>query len=115
MGFIVDGGVLTWLMLSGWEPLQSRLLSFLAAVTSTWMLNRVWTFQPTHGANLMRQEYVRYFGMQTVGACINLGIFLLLLQWIPALERIPVIPLTLGAAAALAFNYTASSRLVFRR
>jgi putative flippase GtrA len=115
MGFIVDGGLLTWLMQAGWSPLPARLVSFLAAVTATWLLNRGWTFQPTRGASLPHREYARYFGVQTVGAGVNLGIFLSLLHRVPAFERIPVIPLIFGSAVALLFNYAASSRLVFRR
>ncbi len=47
VGFLVDAGVLTALVNGlGANPYAARAVSFPAAVTATWWLNRRWTFAP---------------------------------------------------------------------
>ena len=58
-------------------------------------------------------EYGAYFGVQAVGAIINLGTYALVIAIFPSLRAIPVIPLSVGAAVALLFNYAGASRWVF--
>ena len=59
------------------------------------------------------REYGAYFGVQAVGAAINLGTYALVIALVPSLARLPVLPLAAGAALALLFNYSAASRWVF--
>ena len=96
----------------GLGPYGARAISFTTAVTVTWYLNRRWVFD--RGAVPMsRREYSSYLLVQIIGALINLGIFVLVIELVPTLARIPVIPLAIGAGAALLFNFAASSRFVF--
>jgi putative flippase GtrA len=111
VGFAVDGGILTSLMRMGWEPLQARLVSFAAAVVTTWLLNKAWTFGAT--APTSRNDGVRYAGVQIVGALINLAIFTLLMAAFPVFRQVPWVPLAMAALVALAFNYLATKHLVF--
>ena len=69
IGFLVDAGILT-LLVNGftWHHYSARAVSFAAAVTITWALNRRWVFVRTDDG---RREYAQYFGVQTVGAAIN--------------------------------------------
>lgn len=111
IGFIVDAGILSALVqIAGWSHIPARALSFAGAVTVTWYLNRRWVFTPT--ANRTR-EYGSYFGVQTVGAVINLGTYAAVIAAFPSLARLPVLPLAIGSAMALLFNYTAAKRWVF--
>jgi putative flippase GtrA len=110
-GFIVDAAILSALVhVFEWHPYNARALSFTAAVTATWSLNRRWVFSRTSDVT---REYGAYFGVQTVGAGINLGTFALVIAVVPSLARYPVVPLAAGAALALVFNYAAASRWVF--
>lgn len=111
VGFGVDAGILTTLMHVGWHPLAARLMSFPAAVATTWLLNKAWTF----GADAARpgDAYLRYSSIQIVGALINLGIFTLLITAFPASRSLPWIPLAAAALVALVFNYLATRHLVF--
>ena len=110
-GFVVDATLLSLLVHVGsWSHYTARAVSFAAAVTVTWYCNRHWVFPRTDNATF---EYGAYFGVQSVGAVINLGAYALIIALLPGLARAPVIPLAVGAALALLFNYWAASRWVF--
>jgi putative flippase GtrA len=111
IGFGIDASVLSPLVhIFGWPHHTARALSFAAAVTVTWYLNRRWVFARTHRP---AREYGAYFGVQAVGATINLGMYAVVIAVVPSLVRLPVVPLAAGASLALLFNYLAASRWVF--
>ncbi len=111
VGFVVDATVLSLLVhLAEWPHYGARAISFAAAVSVTWYGNRHWVFARTKNAAF---EYGAYFGVQFVGAVINLGTYALVIAVFPSLARLPVIPLSVGAAVALLFNYAGASRWVF--
>ena len=113
IGFLIDAGILTALMTSAdFGHYSARAISFTIAVTATWYINRRWVF--ARGAvEMTGREYTSYLLVQVVGAVINLSVFVAVIEFVPELARIPVIPLAVGATVALLFNFTASSRLVF--
>jgi putative flippase GtrA len=111
LGFIVDAAILSTLVhVYAWPHFSARALSFATAVTLTWYCNRQWVFSRTSDR---AREYGAYFGVQAVGAVINLGTYALVIALFPALARLPLIPLAAGAALALVFNYSGASRWVF--
>jgi putative flippase GtrA len=111
-GFAADALVLTALVNGlGWMHYSARAVSFAVAVTLTWYLNRRWVFTPTASRT---KEYGRYVATQIVGAAINLGVYVAAIERFEQLARVPAAALAIGSAAALAFNYLASSRFVFR-
>jgi putative flippase GtrA len=115
LGFVVDAGVLMFLI--EWLQLNvfvARILSFIVAVFTTWLVNRNFTFRdPRRARRSTHEEYVRYFSVQTCGAAINLLVFFFAIRMIPVLESIPVIPLAIGSIVALVFNYLAARHFVF--
>lgn len=113
VGFCTDGGLLSWLMGQGWTIVQARSLSFLAAVSITWWLNRVWTFRAVQPA-APRREYVLYFLTQVAGALINLLVFFVLVHAFETLRHLPLIPLAAGAAVAIVFNFSVSRLVVYK-
>ena len=111
-GFVVDASVLTFLVIGlGYGHYVSRIASFSLAVTATWWINRRWVFET--GAPSKR-EYSGYFAVQLLGAVINLGIYVLTIELVPALATIPVLPLAIGAVVALLANFYLVRRFVFR-
>jgi putative flippase GtrA len=111
LGFIVDGTILSLLVhVWDWGAYAARVLSFVPAVTATWYCNRRWVFSRTKNP---AREYGAYVGAQIVGAAINLGTYVLVILVFPGVAQVPVVPLAVGSAAALGFNYAASSRWVF--
>lgn len=114
IGFCIDGGLLTILMKFDWDVIPARSLTFLLAVSSTWLLNRLWTFNSEKLISI-RREYVYYFGTQVLGAIINLSIFFVLIRIYPVFRDTPLIPLAFGAAVSLVFNYIMSKIIIFKR
>lgn len=113
IGFLIDAGILTVLMTGfGFDHYSARAISFTVAVTATWYMNRRWVFE-RNAVRMSGREYTSYLLVQIIGAVINLSIFILVIEFVPELARIPVIPLAIGAAAALLFNFSASSQFVF--
>ena len=114
VGFAVDGGVLTLLHgMTAMSVVEARLVSFPAAVTVTWWLNRQHTFREQKDQRVVR-EWLRYFVVNGLGALVNLSIFIWLVGRWPLLSAHPVLPLALASAAAILFNFTGSRLLVFR-
>ena len=113
VGFFVDGGILTLLhSLFDFELLQARLVSFSTAVTVTWYLNRTHTFSENRDVRAVN-EWSRYAAVNTVGALLNLGIFLWLVYRFEVLANWPIVPLAVAASVALVFNFFASRHLAF--
>ncbi len=113
IGFVVDASILTALVsFAGLGPVGARGISFAAAATVTWYLNRTWTFAASASAR-RGPEYARYVVVQVAGAIINLTIYLLAIGMQPELGQLPVIPLAMGAGVAMIFNFLASRSWVF--
>lgn len=117
VGFIIDGGVLTYLSVGlGVNVYGSRLISFTLASLTTWLLNRKYTFRRSYDSPEFsrRREYGRYIIIQTGGALINLGVFTWVVAANPALLAIPIIPCAFGAGVALFFNFIGARMWVFK-
>lgn len=111
-GFVVDWACLTmFLWLGAGFPL-GRALSFMCAVTSTWLLNRLWTFASTDP--LLLRQFVRFVSANAVGGALNYGVSVLLVLALPDLfGAYPVLAIAAGSLAGLAANFTLSKRYVF--
>ena len=113
IGFIVDAGVLQILTsLLGMDPYSSRVVSFLAAATVTWLLNRRYTFSADEDAHLHR-EWARYISINAFGGGLNYLIYALCVAQFTLVHRYLFLGVAAGSAAGLLVNYTASKYLVF--
>lgn len=114
VGFIVDGGILTALhSFAGFSATKARLVSFPVAVTLTWYLNRRRTFRQQKDQNSSR-EWARYAAVNSVGALLNLLVFLGLVHQWQSLSEFPIVPLAIAAGVALVFNFAGSKLFAFR-
>ena len=114
VGFAVDAGILT--LLSGGlgaNVYMARAFSFAAATLITWWLNRIFTFRSAR-VSASSSEYLRYAAVQIVGALTNLLVFAWLLKQHPWMLSAPIVPLSIGAAVALMWNFAGCRYLVFR-
>lgn len=114
VGFIVDGGLLWGLSMMGWSPYIARLVSFPAAVVTTWALHRAFTFATAEKA-APRRQLGRYFGVQIVGALVNFAVFFAVLQMVGETPQTALAALAVGAVCGLIVNYAGSRCLVFSR
>jgi putative flippase GtrA len=113
VGFLVDAGILLALVeIAGVNAIGGRFISFSAAVTCTYFLNRALTFRDAAAQPAIRQ-WSRYFTVNGVGALINLAVYIFLVKAMPMMGQNPVVPLAFAAVVALMFNYFALRKLVF--
>lgn len=114
VGFVVDAGSLQGLVtLGGLNPYLGRVGSYLLAATTTWWLNRRYTFTATVDQRWQRQ-WGRYLVVNAVGAAVNYGVYALALWSVPLVRDHLYLGVAAGSVAGLAFNFTASRSLVFQ-
>jgi putative flippase GtrA len=114
-GFGVDAGSLYLAVRElGLGLYLGRLMSYLAAATFTWALNRRYTFHAQRD-HIRSREWVRYLAANTAGGLLNYGVYALLISSVESAERWPVIAVAAGSTAGLFANFVLSRRLVFTR
>lgn len=112
-GFLVDAGALWLAMQAGAGPLGGRALSYLAAATFTWALNRRLTFREA-GAGGALAQWARFLAVNAVGGAVNYAVFAALVLAGGAFAAHPTLAVAAGSASGLVFNFAFSKRLVFR-
>ncbi|MET3498045.1 GtrA family protein [Variovorax boronicumulans] len=112
-GFVVDVAVLYLLApLLGWYG--ARVVSFLAAATATWALNRRYTFADRRASDAsVLREYLGYLVTMLGGAVVNYGAYVLVLHWASGAWA-PAAGVALGSCAGLVVNFLSARYLVFR-
>ena len=114
LGFLVDAGVLmAGRSLLGLDLYSARAVSFLAAVTATWALNRAFTFKQ-HASASMLKEWARFCAANAVGGAVNLGVYVWLVNFVGVVHNFPVLGVGAGSLSGLAVNFTLSRLFVFR-
>lgn len=111
IGFLVDSSVLYLGLELGLGLLSGRGVSYMAAVTATWALNRQFTF----GASRRRPvvEWARFATTQLAGAAVNLGTYFALVTGSGFVARYPVLGVAAGSIAGLAVNFAVARAFVF--
>jgi len=110
-GFLVDAGITILLtQMFSVEATLARLVAFLIAVSVTWALNRRFTFQVDASVS----TWLPYLMSSTLGALINMGIYLFWLRWAGHSARQILAGVAIGSIGALAFNFTISRYVIFR-
>lgn len=115
VGLGVDLAVLHVLApLLGWYA--GRAVSFLAAASATWWLNRRFTFARRAQAHAtprsIGREYARYLVSMLGGAAINYGIYALTLRGVDGAFA-PALGVALGSLGGMFANFAAARYLVF--
>lgn len=115
LGFVVDASILMLLFQAlEWPVLPARLLSFGCAATVTWWFNRNLTFR-NRASDVVVAEWATYLAVNAVGAALNLGIFILLMAFLPNSGLYPLGALAAAATVAWVANYLGSRSIVFKR
>jgi putative flippase GtrA len=112
LGFVVDAGVLYLALAWGLGLYAGRAVSYMSAVSATWLLNRRYTFAPTSGDNKLHQ-WMRFVVSQLAGATINLGVYALLVHMSPLVAHEPVIGVAAGSLSGLLVNFSIARVFVF--
>ena len=124
-GFIVDAVVLTAALVLGLGPWLGRLVSYVAAASTTFALNRAWTFRARrgaetqatalHGTRQVGRQWALFLAVNLVGFACNYGTYAALVAGVALVARNPVLGVAAGSIAGLAGNFLLSRRFVFRQ
>jgi putative flippase GtrA len=112
VGFVVDTAVLYAGLALGLGLYGGRAVSYLAAATTTWALNRAWTFRGQGQAPVMRQ-WALFVAINLVGFAFNYGTYAALVAGVAFVAQYPVIGVAAGSLAGMLGNFLLSRRFVF--
>ncbi|MGH8171751.1 MAG: GtrA family protein [Rhodanobacteraceae bacterium] len=114
IGFCVDAGIVQFLVRE-WaiNPYQARVVSFLAAATTTWSFNRKYTFAGKGGGS-KRRELLRYLLAMAGGFALNYGAYAICVATWPLMQTWPAIGVAIGSVAGAVVNFLTSKYWIFR-
>ena len=113
IGFVVDTAVLYAGLALGLGLYGGRAVSYLVAATTTWALNRLWTFRG-RGEGPAHQQWALFLVVNLVGFAMNYGTYAVLIAFVPVVAAHPVLGVAAGAIAGMFGNFVLSRQLVFR-
>ena len=89
------------------------LVAYVVAASGNWALNRIWTFRG-QGSGPAHHQWGRFMAVNLIGFALNRGTYALLVTFVAAAARQPVIATSAGAIAGMFVNFYLSRRVVFR-
>jgi len=114
-GFVVDATVL----MIAYQLLQidlliARTLAFFVAASSNWLLNRLFTFSERDLSGNKSAEWMRFVSSAVVSAIPNVGIFYLLMLFLP--ETLPWIFIAMACGILVGYfcNYQLAKHWVYK-
>jgi putative flippase GtrA len=112
VGFLVDAAVLLGALAAGLGPYDGRAVSYVAAATTTWALNRAVTFRDSPPTAAGRQ-WALFLLVNLLGFACNYGTYAALIALVPMVAANPVLGVAAGALAGMVGNFILSRRYVF--
>jgi putative flippase GtrA len=88
-------------------------IAYVIAATGNWGINRIWTFRG-HGSGPAHRQWAMFMLTNLAGFVLNRGTYVLLITFVAAAARQPVIATAAGAVAGMFANFSLSRRVVFR-
>ncbi|MBE9606818.1 GtrA family protein [Acetobacteraceae bacterium H6797] len=113
-GLVVDTLVLYAMLGLGAGLYGGRIISYIAAASTTYALNRAWTFRARAGQAPIARQWALFLAVNLVGFAMNYGTYVALVSFWPLAAAHPVIAVAAGAIAGMGGNFILSRRLVFR-
>ena len=113
IGYVVDVVVL-YLLAPLLGLYVARVVSFLAAATTTWAFNRRYTFAARVSAEgSIWREYLGYLVTMSAGAVLNYGAYVLTLHWVEG-RWAAALGVAIGSLAGMGVNFLSARYLIFR-
>lgn len=113
IGFVVDTAVLYGALALGAGLYLGRAVSYIAAASATWALNRAWTFRG-RGSGPVHRQWALFLVVNLGGFVLNYGTYAALVAVVPFVAANPVLGVAAGSIAGMFSNFILSRRLVFR-
>lgn len=114
IGFVVDTAVLYGALALGAGLYGGRAISYVTAASSTWLLNRLWTFRHRAGGQTVHRQWALFVVVNLGGFTLNYGTYALLVAFVPLVAAHPVLGVAAGSVAGMFANFFLSRQLVFR-
>ena len=114
IGFVTDTLALYAGLAIGLGLYWGRAFSYLVAVTTTWALNRAWTFRGRGDGPIARQ-WALFAVLNLIGFGCNYGTYAALVAFVPVVATYPVLGVAAGSLAGMTGNFLLSRRYVFGR
>jgi len=112
-GFVIDASTLYLARWIGLGLFAGRIVSYLTAVTTTWALNRHFTFSGQSN-RVVLHEWLLFMLSQLSGAAFNLGIYWWLVASSTRVASQPVLGVAAGSLAGMAVNFLVARKFVFK-
>jgi len=112
VGFVVDTAVLYAGLALGLGFYLGRGVSYMSAVTTTFMLNRAWTFRG-QGSHTPLRQWGIFAIVNLVGFAFNYGTYAALVASVALVAQYPVLGVAAGSVAGMTGNFLLSRRFVF--
>jgi putative flippase GtrA len=112
VGFVVDAAVLMAAIALGLGPWLGRVLSYLLGATTTFGLNRAWTWRSTP-RDAVGRRWAIFLAVNLVGFACNYGTYAALITGVPLVAANPVLGVAAGSLAGMLGNFFLSRRFVF--
>lgn len=95
-----------------------KSISFIIAVTNSYLMNKHWTFKSSE--NERTGEFLKFFGVNIIGWGINVGVATYIVNYVSAPSGFsPVLWANIGAFSAVAFtliwNFIGMKFIVFKK
>ncbi|MDZ7785058.1 MAG: GtrA family protein [Halioglobus sp.] len=118
---LIDAGVLYLLMdAPGFNIYLARIVSYAAAMTAGYLLNRYFTFHHLDRVLVLWHELLRFFSVFAAGGAVNYAVFSLIVMFAMELELtrfqaaiMPLVAIWIGGLFGMCFNFLLSHKLVF--
>lgn len=112
LGFLIDATVFSLVNSVAQDLYLSRVVSYLAAASATWFLNRKFTF--TDSGRPAAQEWRRFILLQACGGAVNYGVYAFLVSANPVFNAYPIAAIAAGSIAGMGLNFLTAKFLVFK-
>jgi len=115
IGYFVDV-VITMLFEPLIGPYLARLPGLVAAATSTWLINRTFTFRARKSRHAsIWKEYLHYLSLMAAGAIISYSVYAIAVTLLSSGPFRLIIAIAVGSLAGMVVNYLSSRRFVYNK
>ena len=115
-GFCVDAGMLyVCSFVLNLDPYVGRLISYLSAATTTWHLNRRFTFPHATAATLPHRQWAKFVASNAIGGIINYGVYAAIIANVSHTPAALMLAVAAGSLSGLVFNFFVSKLYVFKK
>jgi putative flippase GtrA len=114
IGFIVDASVLMLMThVAGLGPYSGRAISFIIAVSVTWICNRMFTFRG-QGSGGASTQWAKFVTVSAGGFVLNYGTYALLVATVATVHVHLILGVAAGSIPGMFFNFFFARKIVFK-